>query len=81
MRILTYVIILSIGIFLGYQVSKKIDKNKLLAANLAPVVSEIYAQIAAIDEKLKTNLSVTEIASLTEQKNKLTDLVNKFLGK
>lgn len=81
MRTLIYIAVFVVAFYLGYKISEAIILNKNINNNVKPIVNELKLQLAAIEEKIKSeNITETERAELESQRIKILDLLAKFYG-
>lgn len=79
MKLLIYVIVIGVSLFIGYRVGQKASKLKTVGSNISPVIDEIQLQLNAIRNRLINNLlTVEERESLQLQEQKLINLLNQL---
>lgn len=80
MKLLVYIGVALIAAYLGYKISQYVTYSKEMKKNIIPIVDELKLELAAVEDKLKGDLSNEERAALTDRKNKILTLLGKFFG-
>jgi len=80
MKVLTYIIIIAIGVIFGYIIGKIVSDQKGITKNIIPLIDELKIQLKAITEKLKTDVSNEEREQLEQKKQNILNLLSKFYG-
>lgn len=80
MRILIYLAIAVVALYLGYKIAEMTMLNKQIKSNIQPIVDELKVQLTSIQEGLNQNITPDERAKLLAQKNNIISLLAKFYG-
>lgn len=80
MKIIIYLLIAIVFLYLGYKIAEITIANKDIKNNVIPIVSQLQLQLTNIQNKLKNSISEQEKIELTNQKNDIIKLLANFYG-